>query len=292
MKLTTDFKMSNKKLLIASSSRDEAITNWVLKNKPADLIIDLLFVDELLNKYDIRDELDDHKAIIRWYESNILKFSNETYCLLNRIIYLEDELWESFKTIDREYAKREFEAYLGFALNSFQTVQNIATNGICERSYSLPQQWCLVDKTINIQVPDYYWGSKNFNPYENETEVVYSTIYDYLNWSLSSHNRENRAEFCFKKPKGIPLFVLSIGLSHLITTDNVISVEQIEKVEGLLKQVRELFKYFIFELLVFVTGDILTFGCINIDVIRSQQNPLFDAFLQENLIQEYYKCLN
>ncbi|EHL32889.1 hypothetical protein [Legionella drancourtii] len=98
--------MSNKKLLIASSSRNEAITKWIRENDSLDSIVDLIFVAELLNEYDIRDELNDNQAVIRWYESNRLKYSNETHCLLNRVIYLEDELFHPFQLEDREYAKR------------------------------------------------------------------------------------------------------------------------------------------------------------------------------------------
>lgn len=82
--------MSNKKLLIASSSRHEAITKWIRENNLLDLTVDLIFISDLLNEYDIKDELNDNHAVIRWYESNGLKYSNETHCLLNRVSYLED----------------------------------------------------------------------------------------------------------------------------------------------------------------------------------------------------------
>lgn len=292
MKLIIDFNMSNKKLLIASSSRHEAITKWIRENKSLDSTVDLISIGDLLNKYDIRDELNDHNAIIRWYEFNRLKYSNETHCLLNRVIYLEDELFHPFQLEDRGYAKREFEAYLGFALNSFQSPQHTSVNGICERVYSLPQQWHLVDKFLNINIPVYYRGSKYFNPFENELNVVYSNIYNFLNWSVDINKIQSKTGFCFKKPEGKPLFVLSIGDSSLITNDYELNDEQMKQIGNILHHLKTLFGYFIFELLIFVTDKKMTFGCINIEIIRSQQNPLFNDFLKHNLIQEYYKCLN
>ena len=80
-----DFNMSNKKLLVASSSRHEAITQWIREDNSINSVVDLIFMDELLNAYDIRDELNDNYSLIRWYESKGLKYSNESHCLLNRV---------------------------------------------------------------------------------------------------------------------------------------------------------------------------------------------------------------
>lgn len=284
--------MSNKRLLIASSSRHEAITKWFLNNNSADFAIDLIFIDELLNAYDIRDELNDGHAVIRWYDSNQLKYSNETHSILNRVIYVDDDLFQSFQLEDREYAKREFEAYLGFAFNGFQSPQTSTVNGICEFVYSLPQQWRTVAKVLNINTPQYYWGSKNYNALENKPNVVHSNIYNFLNWSITNSEIHNQTGFCFQRPEGKPLFVLSIGDSYLITQDDALSNKQLEQVDFILLRLKQEFKYFIFELLIFVTEQKMTFGCINIDIIRSQQNPLFEDFLQRNLVKEYYKCLN
>ena len=284
--------MSNKKLLVASSSRHEAITKWIRENNSLDLAVDLIFIADLLNKYDIRDALNDTHANICWYESNRLQYSNETHCLLNRIIYLEDKLFYPFQLKDREHAKREFEAYLGFALNSFRSPQNITVNGICEKVYSLPQQWHFVDKFLNINIPAYYREGKCFNPFENEPIAVYSSIYNFLNWSIKLGKLQSKTGFCFKKPEGKPLFVLSIGDSFLITKDYELNDEQMEQLENILQKLKTLFRYFIFELLIFVTDKGMTFGCISVEIIRSQQNPLFNDFLRRNLIREYYKCLN
>jgi hypothetical protein len=122
--------MNNKKLLVASSSKDEAITQWIIKNQLTPLQFDLVLIEDLLNKYDIQDSLDDKKTSIQWFEHNNLKYSNETHCLLNRVTYVDKTLFTPFRCEDRDYAQREFEAYLGFAFNSFEKAQNCSINGL------------------------------------------------------------------------------------------------------------------------------------------------------------------
>lgn len=284
--------MQSKKLLIASSSRNEAITQWVLNNKSLNSKIDLIFIEDLLQKYNISDILDDTSALIRWYKDNELKFSNKTHHLLNRITYINDSLFSSFHIKDREYAKREFEAYLGFALNSFKCPQKVAINGACERIYSLPQQWCLVHKFLNLKIPEYYWGNKEIQPFANDPNTIYSNIFDFLNWN-TTEQKSSKSNFCFKKPNGKPVFILSIGTSHLINqSDHQINEEEISLLESCLQQIRNLFGFFIFELLIFIDDKEITFGCINSEIIRSRHLPVFEDFLNQNLLKEYYQCLN
>lgn len=283
--------MNNKKLLIASSSRSEAITKWILNTQSTSPTIDVVFIGDLLNKYDIQDRLSDKEVCIQWYKKDKIKYSNHSHHLLNRIIYIERELFGSFKAQDQDYARREFEAYLGFALNSFVKVQNIAVNGVCEQIYSLPQQWNLIKEKLNLPIPNYYWGAKSYFPFGKNINVVHSTIFNFLNWSAST-NSNNLTGFCFEKPIGEPIFILSVGSSRLITANLILTDTQLDILEKALYQIKRVFNYFIFELLVFVNKNELSFGCVNIEIIRSQSNPLFSDFLHHNLLQEYYNCLN
>jgi hypothetical protein len=98
--------------------------------------------------------------------------------------------------------------------------------------------------------------------------------------------------FCFEKPQGEPVFVLSVGNRRLITSEKQLAVTQLQKLNKILNQIKPIFNYFIFELLIFVDQNQFTFGCINIDVIRSKNNPLFSDFLHDHLLQEFNKCLN
>lgn len=283
--------MNNKKLLVASSSKNEAVTQWIIKNQLTPLKFDLLFIDDLLNKYDIEDSLDDNKTLIQWFENNALKYSNETHCLLNRVTYVDKTLFAHFRCEDRDYAQREFEAYLGFAFNSFEKVQNCAINGMCERVYSLPQQWNIISKKTQLFIPNYYWGSKEYCPFKNSLNIVHSTIYNFLNWSFNG-NPSQLTGFCFEKPQGEPVFILSVGNSKLISVEKELTAAQLQKLNKILDQIKPIFNYFIFELLIFIDQNKFTFGCINIDLVRSQNNSLFSDFLHDHLIWEFNKCLN
>ncbi|MBA4696640.1 MAG: hypothetical protein H2069_04530 [Legionella sp.] len=315
MKLKKNYSAS-KKILIVSSSREEAITQWAIqrqqsKGAPLSLMhngrqIDWLILSDLLQGLQIHDELNQDSVSIRWYSKNSIKYSNDSHVLLNRITYIDNKLFESYCIADREYAKREFEAYLGFALNSFDKVQAIAINGLCERILSLPQQWNLVKKKLGLAVPDFFWGFKQkkaINVTFSIEKKIHSSIYDYLNWTVQQNTADNletinpfvtpikSSEFYFEKPEGEPIFILSIGEKILISPDDKISFQQQEKIKKCVTKVRKLFNYFIFELLVFLTKDALVFGCVNIDLLHTKNHPDFFLFLDKYLINEYYRCL-
>lgn len=289
--------MDRKKLLIASASKHEAITQWIL-NHPLTVPYDLVFLEDLLKVYEIQDELTDHQTFIRWYEKDKLKCSNQSHCLLNRVTFIDSALFEHFKPADRHYAQREFEAYLGFAFNSFQKVQNMALNGLCEHSFSLPQQWCLVKQNTELRIPKYFWGSKSVLEAGHaqlhwfaSKNIVHSNIYNLLNWSKSLYGDELTG-FCFERPEGEPLFILSLGHARLLSTDLELRSHQLDKIEKILQQIKSTFNFFIFELLLFVEKDHFVFGSINTSIHRSQQHPLFSDFLHAHLVKEFYQCLN
>lgn len=281
-----------KKLLVASSHKNEAITKWILESDLLNSSIDIIFIQDLLDNFDIRDELDKNGPIIRWQDNRRKQYSNNTHCLLNRVINVEECLFDKFRPEDKDYAQREFEAYLGFALNAFESPQNQAINGICERYTTLPQQWQMVKAIKGLSIPEYYWGSPDYKFLSDEKSLVYSDIYDCLNWSVNQDFYGEETGFRFLKPQGNPLFILTIGKKDLITCDYPLSREQQERINHITQQIRRLFKYFIFELLLFVNEEQITFGCINIDVIQSTKNPEFDGFMQKYFIAESFKCLN
>ncbi|WP_133131363.1 hypothetical protein [Legionella yabuuchiae] len=284
--------MSEKKLLVASSHKDEAITKWIRESDFLNSLIDIIYIQELLDNFDIRDKLDKNGPVIEWHDSQGNQYSNNSHYILNRVINIEERLFQNFRKEDQDYAQREFEAYLGFALNAFLSPQNQAINGICERFKTLPQQWQMVKNIKGISIPKYYWGSPGYKFLSDEKNVVHSNIFDCLNWSTHQTYNEQETGFRFVKPNGMPLFVLSIGEKDLITFDEQLSEEQQDRIRNVLPQIRSLFNYFIFELLLFINDDQITFGCINIDVIQSVTNPGFDGYMQKHLVEESSKCLN
>lgn len=290
--MSIDSDMSEKKLLVASSHKNEAITKWILENDSAQPYIDIVYIHELLNSFEIRDELDKNGPIIQWNDILGNQFSNHTHYLLNRVINIEESLFNQFQDEDKDYAQREFEAYLGFALNAFVSPQNQAINGVCDRFKSLPQQWQMVKPIKGMSIPRYFWGSHKHLFLSDEKNVIHSNIFDYLNWSTNKTYKEPDSSFRFIKPEGKPLFILSMGEQDLITFDEQLSTEQLETIKMLLRQIRKIFEYFIFELLIFIDKEEITFGCINLDVIQSANNPEFNKFMHKYLIKECSKCLN
>ncbi|MCH9756846.1 MAG: hypothetical protein K0U37_06630 [Gammaproteobacteria bacterium] len=197
-------------LLVASSSIDEAITQCVLKNKHAFSVnIEVVLIHELITDFSINDELSDHESIIRWFKPNQYTLSNQTHFLLNRTLSISDDLFLNFIQKDRDYAKREFEAYLGYSFNSFKGIGNQTVNGICENLYSLPEQWQKIKTHTALNTPNYYWGPKKLCHLTKR--IVYSNIYNVFNWLITQSKPQAFHVFCFEKPKGHPLFALFLG---------------------------------------------------------------------------------
>lgn len=286
--------MMKNKILITTHSLSEAITHCVLKNQ-ADFNVPITIVslEELMTEYSIFDELNDEGVSIRWRSNEDIYITNQNHILLNRVLYIPETLFSEFVLEDKEYAQREFEAYLGFSFNAFDGIANQSPKGGVGDVLSLPQQWKHLKTDYQLNVPNFYWGPTGGNDLKNKDNVVYSNIYNFLNWSISGNdNKDSDPIFCFEKPKGYPVFILSMGGARLITTDVAMGADVIKKLTIIINQLNEQFKIFIYELLVFIDGDEINFGCINHEIIRSCKNPMFDKFVCHNLINEFYKCLN
>jgi hypothetical protein len=208
------------------------------------------------------------------------------------VLYVPNTLFGNFIKIDREYAQRELEAYIGFSFNAFSGVGNQLANGACVDSISLPQQWNRITKEFEINVPNYYWGPVDNNSLDNKDALVYSRIYNFLNWSINHNPIKENHVFCFEKPQGQPVFILSIGNEQLITSDITLSIQEKDKLKILAGRINKFFNHFISEILIFVDGVDLSFGCINPEIIRSNKNKDMDNFICNNLVSEFYKCMN
>lgn len=281
-----------KSIVIVSHSFDEAITKCVVnsaKNLEADIRI--VSLHELMSDYEIFDEISDFGTSIKWTKE-LIEITNTDYYLLNRVLYVPNNLFSSFTKIDREYAQREFEAYIGFSFNAFNGIGNHLPNGVCVESISLPKQWSKIAKEFEINAPNYYWGPPDYNYLNNKHNVVYSKIYNFLNWSVKSHLTDEDHIFCFEKPLGQPVFIFSIGDKHLITSDIYIPNKLKAKLKALAKGINQYLNHFISEILIFIDEEKLNFGCINPEVIRSNKNKDFENFVCVNLVSEFYKCIS
>jgi hypothetical protein len=285
--------MHQKNILIASHSLGEAITNCIITHKKNIASkITIVSLQELLFDYEIYDELSDTKNIIRWYKKGKLCISNTDHLLLNRVLYIPNTLFNHFSKSDKEYAQREFEAYIGFAFNSFAGIGNQSATGICGDHLSLPQQWHSIRKKLAIKVPHYYWGPRHKNSLPSKNNVIYSTIYNFLNWAPTNPVTADEHIFCFEKPRGEPVFILSIGKKQLITANTPLSADIKNNLQKIALKINQVLHYFISEILVFIDGKSFNFGCINHDIIKSQKNRAFNDFVCTNLINEFYRCVN
>jgi len=278
-------------IIIASASKQEAITNCVINNTHCfEHNISVVLLSDILLEYGIFDELNDSKNIIAWYENNKLIVSNETHLLLNRVLYFDDSLFLKFKLEDKDYARREFEAYIGFSFNSFSGVSNQNSMGLCENPLSLPNQWKIINNNLNLKTPNYYWGLNKLSPLKGD-RIVQSDIYDFLNWRINKDTQEDHI-FCFEKPEGNPVFCFVIGGKTMITSDIFLSDILKARVIGICKEISRVIPYFIYEVLFFYDGTDFIFGCVNPEIIRSVKNKYFDSFVIQHLISEFMLCLS
>lgn len=290
--ITNSNSIPQKSIVIVSHSLDEAITQCIknnIKNLEAD--IQMITLQELISDYEIFDEVNDVGTNIKWVKG-LNQISNTDYYLLNRVLYVPHSLFTNFTKVDREYAQREFEAYIGFSFNAFNGIGNHLANGACVDNLSLPKQWSAIAKKFEMNVPNYYWGPYAYNQLNNKNKLVYSKIFNFLNWSVNSKPIEENHIFCFEKPEGHPVFILSIGDKYLITADISLPHKLKDKLKFLAQSVNQFFNHFISEILVFIHGENLIFSCINPDIIRSNKNKEFEHFVCTNLVSEFYKCIN
>lgn len=281
----------NKKLLIASLHPDEAITHCVLKHKKVFAEqVDIVLLPEILNEYEIFDELSDQGSQINWFKDSRLVISNQSHFLLNRVSFIPSVLFNNFTPADRDYAKREFEAYLGYAFNSFTGIGNQTPNGICQPSVSLPQQWKQVSNSLEISVPEYYWGLKSLNNLRDNT--VYSNIYNCLNWKPDCAPENEEHIFCFQRPSGIPCFTACIG-NHCFISDTPAIPDTVQNhLKILTRQIAKQLNFFIAEMLFFITEEKITFGCISSELIKMSKDKSFEDFVCTNLLKEIRLCLH
>jgi hypothetical protein len=289
--------MPKNDLIITAHSHKEAIAASVIKNQNLRKDFQIVTIEKILNEYDIFDELTDKGPIIRWSQNEEPVISNLSHAILNRVTYVPDRLFEKFTVEDREYAKREFDAYIGFSFNSFLGVANNCPKGLCGKIMSLPEQWHKIAQLSDVVVPKYYWGPSKFNSLKDIKSTIYSNIYQYYNWSVKNspinhEDSETSHLFCFVRPVGTPVFVLTIGSKTLFTSQLSLPNTTKKRLIEISKMAHFLLDGFISETLFFIGPETISFGCINHEIIASKENSNFDTFVSFHLMNEFEKCLN
>jgi hypothetical protein len=274
--------MDNLTVVIASHSSREAISHCMMKHASEyPYPLELVLVQDILNEFDVFDCVSDEALRIEWTKPNGEIISNKNAILFNRILCVSSDLFLNFVASDRFYAQREFEAYLGFSLNAFHGISNKQARGLCESILSLPQQWHKVSDILELTVPRYYWGMRQFNTMIGVKNLVYSEVYNVLNWrACADEGHFDDPVFCFEKPRGEPLFLCVIHGAMLITT-HAASLSQLllEKIKVIIHQINQRMEYFAYELLLFIQDTHIVFGCINLEIIHALQHPDFETFV-------------
>ena len=219
--------------------------------------------------------LNDKESLICWEHPNGLRITSADHYLLNRVLAIPSLLFKDFIKADQEYAQREFEAYLGFSFNAFAGIGSESPKGLAVNVPSLPQQWKAVNTAFRLNTPVFFWGMKQYKALAGNAKLVYSTVYNFLNWVVCAKEPEEELLFCFEKPPGQPVFILSLGHKQLITTRFKLSTAIQLRLKTLANRINALFNYFISEILFFVDAENCYFACINHEIIRSEVNPEF-----------------
>jgi len=237
-----------------------------------------LSVEELLHETCIIDELNNDKVKISWTlpSGNEILNSNDFY-LINRVLSIPEDIFNSFSEEDRLYSISEFRAYLAFAIQAFPvSFSRPGAFGLSGNRFSLVRQWEMIKgEDFVFKTPKYYLGNMDFCPLEED--LVYTNPFDFYYWRPNQNVVDvDRASFVFSKPKGKPVVACIIGEDVNIfcyyARDEISS-----KTESYLKEqsllILNLFNYAIAEILFFIEGDDFTFGMIsNIPYASNKKN--------------------
>ena len=248
--------------------------------------VDILCIKDIIDNVDINDYCDTNKTEINWYYNNKHISNDQNTILLSRITSMPLELFDEFNEDDKVYALCELQAYLGFSLNAFKHLNYYIGPYALESCNSLPFQWEHIKKKISISTPKYYWGDNRYSNL-NEDSIVYSEIYDYTNWKPNNKPVDKRLIFCFRRPKGKPIFAASLGDNILITpheNKNEITFPE-KRIKDIAIDIAKSFNLFISETLFFYDekNDNLSFAFSSPFINYSHNNERFNNFVSENL---------
>src|SRR3989344_1090407 len=106
--------------LVLYSNREDPIVSLLKNQRSFDKDMTFLSCKELLCETKIEDKIIGGHSYIHWTLKNGREISNSKHVkLINRVMYLDEQLFQDFHEDDRDYAYQEFYAYLLFALESF-----------------------------------------------------------------------------------------------------------------------------------------------------------------------------
>lgn len=255
-------------------------------------------LQDLMGPVGIFDSLVNGVPTVRWTlpGGKIIRNDECTY-LVNRAQSVPESLFSGFAEPDRFYARREFEAYLAFALGSFKKKSAKASPlGLGGQYYSLPSQWIKIARSgLGLNLPSYYLGPMASCPFDRKSkDLVLSDLYAYFNWrpvlpeQLASRSTcSAEPVFVFRRPKGMPCFAFVAGKEVCTPDSDVFRGEDGRSLKASLvecsRQIASLFGYAFAEILYFVEGRSLTFGTITMDPVMTHECGDFDETVIQGL---------
>jgi hypothetical protein len=277
--------MHTKKLIILSSDDKDPIYTTA-KSYPCPAIHAMTLAD-FINDIEVDDKLNMSTSIIRWrYQSNIITNDKNTL-ILNRLTEIPYHLTNQADSDDYDFLLSELFGYFGFAMDSFQQIESLFNETGIIITYPLYHQWRRVKKSkIDIELPQYFWGSGQFNTLPKKNRVA-GNIFDITNWHVSEEPQTNPV-FYYTRPTGSPLFALCIKNQLLFTeyegSDMPYNKHQISEN---VRKIKKLFGYTVCEILLFIDNNQVSFANISPYILYSQHNPLLNEFITSTLFQDY-----
>jgi hypothetical protein len=242
----------------------------------------IMTLEDFLKDVEVFDEIIDGIPKIEWTCPKNRKITNSDWFLVNRVLSLPQKLFEDFHPEDREYAQAEFRAYLMFALMSFpESLGKPGQGGLSGNRYSLPLQWSKVENlNLEIAVPIFFLGNKQYMPFDNASKVVHTSPFNYYFWKPDV---KKESEFCFIRPEGNPVISSVVGdqgFAFPAKEDYILDTQE-ERITVASKKIADEFGYPIAESLWFVDGEHITFGMMS-NIPYASKNK---RFFQSSIIQ-------
>lgn len=247
---------------------EEPVTRIILQHAKK-LHILPVSIQEVLSNAVIFDKITREQTCIRWILSNGLSITNDLHTLLiNRVFQIPRECFQDFSVEDQDYARAEFFAYLMFAVSSFPNLaEKIDRYSLMAPVYPLTTQWRKVKEVSKkIGVPEFFLG-KNPSEHFLKQEIISSNLYNFYWWKTSEIKTDSQTLFLFKKPKGNPYLILTLGDNGYIYPLEQENSSRLSKsmaiyIKSQCRLITKNFGYFISEILLFIDQEKVTFGMI------------------------------
>lgn len=265
-------------VILLYSHEKEPVTDSLLKKFKQAYPISL---NNFLNNVSIFDEISDTGASVWWKLPDGKEVTNcENTFLINRVLSVNEELFDQFDEEDRSFALSELRAYLTFALSVFpKAFGRPSAFGLNENRYSLMRQWDIVRKqNLNVGTPEYFLG--DLTHVKGNPKLVCSDPFDYYFWRPS----QKVSSFGFIQPSGQSVVVFFVGkkiLVHAINNEHSLSRNMTHLLEEYAIKLHNIFNYEIFEALFFVNHNEICFGMISpLPIFSSRKSGFVERIIE------------